>query len=254
MMPFDPIQHNRWKSYPKIGTITVLALANRDIPGHEQAILKTVCRIPHRCQMLMISPIKPENPFIQWLPDRDWGEGRSTFAPRLGEWIAKELHKVIKTDFVINVQADGYAMNREAWSDEFFNYDYIGAPYPIWATLFMTGSMTRRNGGAGFGWRSIKFLKAMAQIKYSHDGHAREDIYTSRVYHRQLKNMGCEYAPVDVALRWCVEWRLEDYPFWKPSQSFGFHGVLKTGQPYYTMNPALAFWKNVKWKLTNIKP
>jgi hypothetical protein len=36
----------------------------------------------------------------------------------------------VDTEFAILVHEDGFIVNPECWSDEFF-YDYIGAPWPI---------------------------------------------------------------------------------------------------------------------------
>jgi hypothetical protein len=245
----------KWEAYASspAGTITVVALANRNIPRHEQAMLQTCERIPFKCKMLMISPTPPRNPDIEWVQDYDWGDGRKQAFTRLGEWTVKRLVNYITTDAVIIVQSDGHATCEKAWTNEFLQWDYIGAPWPLWATLFMRGSMARRVGGGGFSFRSKKFLEATASIDYSPDDYWQEDICTSRVYHKQLEALGCRFAPVAVAMKWCTEYPIEDYPFWKPSQSFGFHGVLKTGKPYYTLNPALAFWNAVKLKLTGMK-
>ena len=38
------------------------------------------------------------------------------------------------TDFVLKVEFDSCIVNPFAWSDDFFNYDYIGAP---WIGFFM---------------------------------------------------------------------------------------------------------------------
>ena len=45
------------------------------------------------------------------------------------EFCIKELYKYFDTDFVLVVQHDGYILNGDAWNDEFYNYDYIGAPW-----------------------------------------------------------------------------------------------------------------------------
>ena len=31
------------------------------------------------------------------------------------------------TDFVLTIQHDGFILNPDAWRDDFFDYDYIGA-------------------------------------------------------------------------------------------------------------------------------
>lgn len=42
-----------------------------------------------------------------------------------------ELGEHIDTDFALIVHADGFVVNPEMWRDEFLDYDYIGAPWPL---------------------------------------------------------------------------------------------------------------------------
>lgn len=42
-----------------------------------------------------------------------------------------ELGDHIKTDYALIVHADGFVVNPEMWRDEFLDYDYIGAPWPL---------------------------------------------------------------------------------------------------------------------------
>ena len=35
-----------------------------------------------------------------------------------------------KSEYVLIMQDDGFVINPDKWNDEFFNYDYIGAPWP----------------------------------------------------------------------------------------------------------------------------
>ena len=44
-------------------------------------------------------------------------------------WIIRELWKYIDTEFVLVIQWDGYIINSDAWRDEFYEYDYLGAPW-----------------------------------------------------------------------------------------------------------------------------
>lgn len=42
-----------------------------------------------------------------------------------------ELGDHIKTDYALIVHADGFVVNPQMWRDEFLDYDYIGAPWPL---------------------------------------------------------------------------------------------------------------------------
>ena len=252
--PLDFRQTARRWHYATHKSVTIVALANRDVVGHEKAMLQTESCLPRSCRKLMISPVPPKSRDMEWVPDDDWGEGREKVFSRLGEWTLKKLAALIATDFVILVQADGYALNKQAWTDEFLEYDYIGAPWPLWLTVCMQGSMFRRVGGAGFSLRSRKFLETTAAMDYSPELFWQEDIATSRIYHRALEKAGCYFAPVRLALKWCVEYRLEDYPRWRLVDSFGFHGRTRWGDSLHNLTHLQGFYGAVKQKITGTKP
>ena len=44
----------------------------------------------------------------------------------------------VDTDFVLTIQHDGFIINPLAWRDDFFNYDYIGAPWPWRENSYVT--------------------------------------------------------------------------------------------------------------------
>jgi Protein of unknown function (DUF5672) len=154
--------------------------------------------------------------------------------------------KVCTQDFDIIVQWDGYAVNPEAWTNEFFNYDYIGA---TWDDGLV--------GNGGFSWRSRKLYDAMIasdiKSKYeqfdksvvdtttyhgypSYAGEDKsgkfvpEDVIIARLYREQFeKQYGIKYAPYEIADRFSIENHSYISPWTgKPNEwvgkSLGFHG------------------------------
>jgi hypothetical protein len=55
------------------------------------------------------------------------------------------LEYFIRTDFVIVVQKDGWVLNANNWRDDFFYYDYIGAPSVAGLTVDVAGRRTLHN-------------------------------------------------------------------------------------------------------------
>ena len=41
-----------------------------------------------------------------------------------------DLNNYVVSEFALLIQHDGHIVNPTKWKDEFFNYDYIGAPWP----------------------------------------------------------------------------------------------------------------------------
>lgn len=126
------------------------------------------------------------------------------------KFIIKDLNKHIDTEFVLIMQADGYPINLAAWRDDYFGYDYIGAPWynqpwPIDQTV----------GNGGFSLRSKKFLEHSSQLPYV--SKTPEDVYLCREMGKHLRAEGIRFANHDMAYTFSVE----DMPY---KGQFGFHG------------------------------
>jgi hypothetical protein len=148
----------------------------------------------------------------------------------------------VQTDFNLIIQSDGYAANIDAWTDEFYEYDYIGASWP--------NETERRNvGNGGFSWRSSKLYQAILDLRSHHSledllketlidetwidkfgGRSiPEDNLISKVYRPILeKQYGIRFAPAGLADQFSIETK-GDSPWL--GKSFGFHGHL-TGSFY----------------------
>ncbi|MBC8395175.1 MAG: hypothetical protein H8E05_00600 [Bacteroidetes bacterium] len=111
-------------------------------------------------------------------------------------WVIKNSKDLFESDYMLNFQADGMIRNLSAWSDEFYNYDYIGAPWD-----------TSINGGnGGFSLRSKRLCEAASEIDLSgfnfNQGnisqraiHNNEDVIICRTYENFLKYRGVKFAP-----------------------------------------------------------
>ena len=132
-------------------------------------------------------------------------------------FVLKELNGYIDTDFVLIIQWDGFIVNPDAWTQEFQNYDYIGAKWPWYNDGFNVG-----NGG--FSLRSKRLLQILSGDKFKISIHSLkygEDTYICRTYRRFLENeYGIKFAHESVADRFSYE-RIE--PVGNP---FGFHGLF----------------------------
>ena len=144
------------------------------------------------------------------------------------------LYKHIKTDYCLTVQHDGYVINPNKWNDEFFNWDYIGAPWPISANAYIDPFGNHiRVGNGGFSFRSKKLLEVPSIVKipfevnigdfykhmnagcYSEDGNI-------SVHNRHIfEKYGCKFAPIDVAVYFSIESNIIEN---KEVDTFGFHG------------------------------
>lgn len=129
--------------------------------------------------------------------------------------MVKHLWLHVETEYALTIQWDGMAVNRNLWTDDFYNYDYIGAiwPWPIQGIQM---------GNGGFSFRSRKLIDALRdteiQIGTPLSGQ-NEDIAIAVEYRKLLtEKYGINYAPLDLARRFSTEneWL---------GLTFGFHGL-----------------------------
>jgi hypothetical protein len=163
------------------------------------------------------------------------------------------MPRVITTDYNIAVQPDGFAINPDAWDDDFLNYDYVGAPWPwMWG-----GGPPWRGpivGNGGFSLRSRRLYEALRtiDIKYKLDEWALddrlnmreyygngpsgekllpEDILISLWYRDELEQkFGVKFCPPELASKFSVETVCPFTQKWL-GRSFGFHGIVAA--PHY---------------------
>jgi Protein of unknown function (DUF5672) len=163
------------------------------------------------------------------------------------------LPRVVATDFNLTVQPDGFAVNPQAWDDRFWEYDYIGAPWPwMWGGgPYWPGPIV---GNGGFSLRSRMLYRALLaldikwhvadwasdprinQREYYIPGpngekYLVEDILISLWYRERLENeFGIEFCPPELANKFSVETVSFFTQYWL-GRSFGFHGVAAA--PHY---------------------
>lgn len=154
----------------------------------------------------------------------DWEHHRiKTFADyeEYNRFMLKNLYFHIETDFVLSVQFDGFIINPAAWSDDYLQYDYIGAPWPCTWKEYAVGT-------GGFSLRSKRLLKALQddRIVLPQDQVA-EDLCICRTYRSTLEvHHGIRFAPVAVA----EQFAYESGPF--VGDTFGFHGLSRLADFY----------------------
>lgn len=137
-----------------------------------------------------------------------------------------KLKNYIETDFVLTVQHDGYVLRPNKWDDKFFNYDYIGAPWPKNMHYTQNGRNIRVGNG-GFSFRSKKLLNILSDLNLPFQdlgtGFFHEDGVICGIYGDLLIENGIRFAPTKLASKFSRErWCLDSKIF-----TFGFHNKRK---------------------------
>jgi tetratricopeptide (TPR) repeat protein len=134
------------------------------------------------------------------------------------QFMLKRLVNHIETDYALVVQWDGFVIHHNAFADEFWNYDYIGAKWPHLKGEF-------RVGNGGFSLRSRKLLEALRDdaIEFLADENEDETIC---VRYRELLETkhGVVFPDERVADRFAFD---VSRPI---GRTLGFHGVFNFWQ------------------------
>jgi hypothetical protein len=140
------------------------------------------------------------------------------------EFIVNELYKFIDTDYVLIVQTDGFVHHPELWTNEFLDYDYIGAVWPDfilqgsqWLEPEVASGIPNLVGNGGFSLRSRKILELAAQCPKELIGP--EDVYYCLNNYEYFISHGIKYAPIELANKFSKDdWGQVRH------DCFGFHG------------------------------
>ena len=150
-------------------------------------------------------------------------------------WVIKNSPDLFESDFVLFFQADGMIRNPSAWTEEFYGYDYIGAP---WCPSI-------NGGNGGFSLRSRLLCELARKLDLSEhnfdagsptnrilDNH--EDVIICRKHENLMKYNGARFAPADLAVKFSTEhWGMTMDDFY---DSFGFHEIESLTNPEVKLN------------------
>lgn len=129
-------------------------------------------------------------------------------------WYTVPRH--IGTSHMLIVQWDSGISDPAQWTDEFLDYDYVGAPWGWHRTGLNVG-----NGG--FSLRSIKLANYLADNPSTLPFAAPEDHQLCRTHGYMLQIAGFKFAPLPLASQFSIERTvLKD----GPRQHLGFHGMF----------------------------
>jgi len=129
-------------------------------------------------------------------------------------------------------QWDGFIINPDLWTNDFYPWDYIGAPlggawiyfahcmkglWPNWKNPFdVPGQRHALVGNGGFSLRSKKFLESTDALDRTGLTCEAEDLYLCVERRGELEEKGIKFCPSDKAASFSVEGG-------DLSKSFGFH-------------------------------
>jgi hypothetical protein len=155
------------------------------------------------------------------------------------KYMIYELHNHVDTEFSMNIQDHGFIINPSIWTDEFLEYDYIGAPWCWSENSYVTPfGENIRVGNGGVSLRSKKLLEVPLKVDIPFDcttgdfyKHFNANNFAEDgnicVHNRHLFiEHGCKFAPVELAAKFSYESSVPENQNIVP---FAFHCRLPPG-------------------------
>jgi hypothetical protein len=155
------------------------------------------------------------------------------------KYMIYELHNHVDTEFAINIQDHGFIINPSMWTNEFLEYDYIGAPWSWSKNSYVTPFNEHiRVGNGGVSLRSKKLLEVPLKVDIPFDcttgdfyKHFNANNFAEDgnicVHNRHLFiEQGCKFAPVELAAKFSYE---NSVPENQGIIPFAFHFRLPSG-------------------------
>ncbi|SAL36933.1 hypothetical protein AWB71_01894 [Caballeronia peredens] len=241
--------HNRFNR------ITIVSVTGLPDARSAAAALAVSLRNMPGARALLCSPVAPANlpPDIVHVPITPLSYLEYSW------FILFALWRVIETDYALIVQDDGWVLDGANWRDEYFEYDYIGAPcHHAWVetpegeelmeSFSWYGFLDRpeykvkevQNGG--FSLRSRRLLRAFVDHPHIRvrlplpevsgdplglhwtSGETNEDVQLALILRPQLEAVGMRFAPIGLALQFSMEDGGTPHQGMDLMRLFGHHG------------------------------
>ncbi|MBD2423788.1 DUF5672 family protein [Cyanobium sp. FACHB-13342] len=209
-------------SRTRISNVTLVAVATTEVEASVEALMHSMKHISFD-KVLLISNYNPKPGISAYRyhkiePFKNVGEW--------GKFIVFDLHKYIDTDYIILIHADGFIVNPDKWSEDFKQYDYIGAPWPLPKDSFSyrdnLGNIIRVGNSVSL--RSLKLLQLPSSLDLDWEsadhGFFHEDGFLCVQSRHILQAHGVKFAPLSVACRFSREATLTEN---RDIEPFAFH-------------------------------
>lgn len=210
--------------------ITLVALTSVRLESTIKALLYSSENINFG-EIKLLSDIKPTD-----LPKKITYE-KTDKSSNIDEWnynIIYNLPNHINTEFIILIHDNGFVVNSNSWRDEFLNYDYIGAPWPLPTDNFSYRDVNNNiiRVGNSVSLRSKKLLDIPLKKKLvwkDFHGFTNEDGFICVNYRHEYLSEGCKFADLNVAKYFSRE---KDLPENIDIEPFAFHNYEGTNKKF----------------------
>ena len=192
----------------KLPNVTLVCVTNKDIEGHQNALDISCEEIEFGAVKLVV---RPEIDSID----------------KWNEYMVYHLTDHVDTDYAILVHADGYIIRPDLWDDKWFDYDFIGAPFPLPRDDFsyrdIHGVIQRVGNSVSLRSKKLMDLPSKLNMPWkSFHGFFNEDGYITVNMRHVFEENGCKFAPLEEAVHFSKE---HEIPENKDLPAFAFHAL-----------------------------
>jgi glycosyltransferase involved in cell wall biosynthesis len=205
----------------QLTNVTLVAMATRNVEETLQAL-------NHSCRGVKYGSVKLLSHYTPYELDKNIEFIRIDKIKSIDDWSYKiiyELNQYIDTEFALLVHADGFVVNPSSWKDEFLDYDYIGAPWPLptdnYSYRDAHGNIVRVGNSVSL--RSKRLLELPIKLNMPWEpfhGYWNEDGFICVKNKHIYEANGMRFATLDVAKYFSHEAMIPEVKGIKP---FAFH-------------------------------
>jgi hypothetical protein len=145
-----------------------------------------------------------------------------------------EMHKYIRTEFMLLIHYDGFVINPQSFRNEFLNYDYIGAPWPKNKSLSdADGNICRVGNSVSLRSKRLMELPAKLNLPFSpldfapYKNMTNEDLFICVKNKRIFEKNGMSFAPLEIAKYFSHEANIAEIRGIKPFVFHDYFGANK---------------------------
>lgn len=174
-----------------------------------------------------LEAIKKSCEGVKWGAVKYIQQGNITDIESWNKAVIYDLHKYIDTEFAMFIHGDGYVINPTAWRDEFLEYDFIGAPWPLprddYSYRTPSGELVRVGNSVSLRSKTILELPSRLGLGWrSYYGNTNEDGFLCVHNRERLIKSGVKFAPLSLAKYFSKEHEIAEN---RDTEIFAFHQV-----------------------------
>jgi hypothetical protein len=214
----------------KLSNVTLVAVATRDVEETLEALMFS-------CREIEFKSIKLFSHFTPYCKYEGVDFIRIQKMKNIDEWsrfIIYDLNNYIDSEYILLVHADGFIVNPKSWRNEFLEYDYIGAPWPLPIDNFsyrdINGNIVRVGNSVSLRSKKILELPTKLNLPWEADhGFYNEDGFLCVKNKHILEKNGIKFATLNIAKFFAHESMIPEIRNIKP---FAFHKWEGTNSNY----------------------